>query len=163
MVDAQTCQHVAEVMGREAESVSRLLEVLEHEAQALGDHDGTVLQESVQRQQELMIELEQLATERLKLLVASGFSGDKEGFQGFLKAAGEAEGKPLEQMWSALQEQLRNCRDRNQLNGALLEATRRNTQQVLSILLGTQEPATELYDKRGAARSSFGRRSHTKA
>jgi len=147
----------------EKELVANLLELLKHEEQVLVKRDVDGIEKAVAAKQLIISELEKLAVERSNVLKNNGCSDDKEGFEGYLSQLDERTSTALEQEWEQLQELLKSCQDQNQVNGHILDSSRRNTEKALSLLVGKgEEGDTRLYDEKGATDKSIGGQSHVK-
>ncbi len=135
-----------DLLGREADYVSRLFDVLVAEHAALEKRDGEALGKAVTEKGALVAELEKLAGERLALLRANGLAADGDGFEALLeRSGGDTE---LSRIWAELRERLEACRTQNRSNGMLIEPSRRGAEEALAVLLGTGD-GTCLYDQKG--------------
>ena len=153
---------LAELMGREMALLGSLAQLLEQEANALKTRDAAAVEAGAIEKRTLIEALESLAGERSRLLGASGLSPDGKGFESYLATLTGKEGDALRAQWGAVKETLTTCQKQNQMNGMLLDASMRSTQQALSILLGhAREPGT--YNSQGTVPANLGTRSVAKA
>lgn len=146
---------------REVDSLAVLLVLLneEHAALKVKDTDGVV---SISERKRGQIELlEACAAEKAALLDEANFPTDKRGMTSYLARFPSPMRESLEQQWRVVEERLLNCQQQNQVNGLLLDATYRNTQKALSLLLGNASQSNT-YNKQGAIQPSFGARTYAK-
>jgi len=157
-------RRLGELMQSEIDAVGRLRAVLEREFSALKGRDVDGIERVVAEKQTLIGELERYGSERENLLKREGCTPDKLGFQAFLGRAGGAVARILSERWEHLREELKACQAQNLVNGQVLEANRRTTQQTLALLLG-KPPAQQVrtYDRSGSTSLNLGTRTFAKA
>lgn len=110
---------LATVLGDMRQAIDELTLALEAECAALGSNDSEALDNAGTRKQALMLQLEQLDTERRQLgreLPATPTTTD-----------------PL---WSDILQSLRRCQQLNQRNGSAVNQRLNQVRQALSILTG---------------------------
>lgn len=152
-------QQFEQILQRESALVGELAAILEQEHELLARRAAEELESVVAAKDKTLQELARLGEERTAVLKRAGFSGDKQGFQSFLQADGSGR---LQALWQPLEAALRDCQERNQVNGKLLEIGRQQAQELLSLLLGRESAPSELYDQHGNTSTSFGRNSSVK-
>lgn len=148
------CNVLAGVLREEQECASRLLAVLETEHAAIARRDTDTLQQAVAEKQTLLAQLEASHGRRLQLLQQEGIAAAPQGFDALLAqcSVGHTE---LTDLWGRTKAVLESCQRQNQINGAVLESSRRITHRALSILLGGgQAEGSELYNQAGKATTS---------
>lgn len=153
MSHAQACSSLAQLLQQEQAVAAHLLEVLTAEHEAIASRDTDILQQAVAEKQDLLARLETSHKQRLALLSAAGLDANPDGFDALLERCA-ASGHDLQPRWNNLKESLSSCQRQNQLNGALLESSRRSTHRALSILLGGQGDNSELYNQAGKSTPS---------
>jgi flagellar biosynthesis/type III secretory pathway chaperone len=141
------------LLQQEQAYASRLLDVLKAEHEALARRDTDALQQSVADKQELLAQLEASHGRRLQLMHDTGLDAGRDGFDALLSLCAE-HGHDLHSSWNALKEVLASCQRQNQVNGAILESSRRTTHRALSVLLGGQADSPELYNQSGKSTPS---------
>jgi len=147
------CSALGDLLQQELEAAVRLRVVLTTEHEAIARRDTDTLEQAVAEKQALLTQLEQSHKQRLALLSASGLDADPDGFATLLaRCAGS--GYDWSSRWEELKENLIACQRQNQVNGAVLENSRRTTHRALSILLGGQTDSPELYNQTGKATPS---------
>jgi flagellar biosynthesis/type III secretory pathway chaperone len=163
-VDASAAAHqsLIDTLQRENEVVSRLHQLLKSEFDQLSRRDVDRIEETLEAKQTLMTELAQLSVSRCNILTNKGYSADKAGHDAFMEALDGAAGELLRQSWETLQEALAACQQQNQVNGQVLEASRRSAEQALSVLLGGNDIQPSLYNDKGATQPSMRGNSHIK-
>lgn len=129
----------------ETERASALLELLQRERGLIAE-DAEALEQAAGNKQALVQELEQLHRQRSTLLAQAGFA---DGHQGMRQCIDQwdADGN-LAAGWERLMDRVRQCRDANQANGAMVEVNRRGVSQALGILRG-QVPGSSTYGPGG--------------
>lgn len=145
----------------EITGLRQLAELLQQEFEALSATNGEAVATLTQEKLTLLMQLEAVAQRKSQLLESLGYTLGSAGLTEFLDAAASPE---LSSRWSEIENELRACRKQNLVNGQLLETTRRQTQQLLSILVGESDSPAELYTaKGGTTLSPLSTHTHTKA
>lgn len=155
-------QALHDLMRRERDGLERLRAVLGDEHVALTTRDTAQLEKLTAAKQALLEELEQLGRTRQGVLAQAGVTLDRSGFETLLSRFSGSEGRELTEAWQAIQEVLRACQEQNRINGLVLDASHRATQQALGILLGQSNDANT-YDAQGAIRGTRTSRGFVKA
>ncbi|MEW5992785.1 MAG: flagellar protein FlgN [Candidatus Zixiibacteriota bacterium] len=150
---AAVCNVLGSVLREEQECASRLLAVLETEHAAIARRDTDALQQAVDEKQILLAQLETSHGRRLQLLQQEGIEAAPQGFEALLAQCAVGH-KELNDLWVRTKAVLESCQRQNQINGAVLESSRRITHRALSILLGGQAEGSELYNQSGKATTS---------
>lgn len=141
----------SEILQNELGRLTELESVLGQENLALQQRDADVLLLNAKEKQRLITLIESLGRERLGLLNGAGLGQDKEAILAFVAAESQ-----LSRQWDELETILTRCQKQNQVNGMLLEKGKKQTQQLLGILLGeTTRKDTELYNAKGSTSPSF--------
>lgn len=151
---------LAELLRTELDLTRQLETVLERERAAIAGRDAAALEGIVEDKQRLVQRLAHLAGEREARLVAAGHARDRDGLHSFL-AAHDAGGE-LRALWSQVEAAARACREKNRVNGGLLDLSLQAVRQALGLLRGEDEPPA-VYGPRGRAPAAVGRRSLAKA
>ncbi|HUE91422.1 flagella synthesis protein FlgN [Pseudomonas sp.] len=128
-------------------TAERLLELIDHEFQALGERDLPRLQNLLTEKQPLLGLLEEHGRTRSQLLLDAHLSADRAGLQAL--AAQSSQGAQLLERGDQLSDLLERCQQANLRNGRLIRASQASTSSMLGILRGNETPS--LYDSRGAA------------
>lgn len=126
-------------------SAEQLLELIEHEFQALSDRDLPRLQSILADKQPLLARLDQHGKARSQLLIGLQLSADRTGLQAL--AARSSQGAELLARGDALSALLERCQVTNLRNGRLIRSSQASTSSILGILRGGETPS--LYDSRG--------------
>lgn len=153
MALSQACVSLGRLLQQEQECSSRLLVILQTEHDAIARRDTDILQQAVTQKQALLAQLEASHGQRLQLISDVGLVSGRGGFETLIEQCADA-GHDLRSRWSELKATLASCQQQNQLNGAVLESSRRTTHRALSILLGGQTDGPELYDQAGKSTPS---------
>lgn len=152
MTDSASQQQLHSLLEAESTLGEQLLSLLQRETTVLEQRDTEALVALTEEKQQLLQVLEEKAAQRSRFLQADGLSQDKAGFEQLLERLGNP---PTSlHLWEKLHGLLEQCQRQNQLNGRLLEAGRRHSQQALSLLLGGQDPNAGLYDQKGSVNIS---------
>ncbi|MCK9530839.1 MAG: flagellar protein FlgN [Gammaproteobacteria bacterium] len=150
-----------ELMAREQDGLVRLHRLLEAEHAAIAARDTATLERLAADKLSLLAELEGFAKERQAMLQKTGLTADRAGFEALLGREGD-DTPALMSQWDTLRDLLEACQEQNRVNGLVLDASHRATQQALGILLGQTREA-ETYDARGAVRNGSFRHTSIKA
>lgn len=134
------------ILGNESSRLAEMELLLSQEFDALSAQDGERVATLTREKNTLLQQLERVAGEKHQLLEAAGFPQGGAGLHHFLDSAAVA---PLNDSWSIIERQLHSCQRQNQINGQLLEAQRRQAQQLLAILVGASATPAELYTAKG--------------
>ena len=154
LMDLNIREQLEHLLKREAECVEALALTLVQEYETLKRHDADNLDKVVGLKEQQLNEMNTLAAERAALLQQAGFSADKSGFTTALEA--DTTGT-LRSLWQNVEEGLEKCQQQNQLNGKLLDVSKQQTQELLSLLLGKESSGSGLYDQRGNTSTSYNR------
>jgi len=159
---------IKQILQTEVECVRLLLKSLELEYEALAGHHSATLEEIVRDKQERIQQLEVISRRREALLesfdsaadnVNTGAKADKSQQNKHYQFNGN---KQLDELWSELVKLAEECREKNRLNGTIVEMVSRQSRHALDILRGIA-PGTsadsELYDNAGHTKSFSNKRS----
>lgn len=158
-MEQTTRKQLEQTLMRETEAVNALAATLELEHEVLNQRDAARLDEVVATKEGQLEALNTLSQERTQLLHAAGYASDKDGFGAALDA--DTSGQ-LRELWDALEEALQKCLRQNQINGKLLDASKQQAQELLSLMLGKEASGHGLYDQSGNTSTSFGRNTSIK-
>jgi flagellar biosynthesis/type III secretory pathway chaperone len=139
-------QRLHQLLQAEGEAARQLAACLEQEQQALTELDAATLETVVGTKTQLLQQMEQHATERLRLASAAGY--DHASMAAFLAAV-----DPQDQLgadWQALLAALETCQHRNRVNGGIIELGRQRLHMTLALLRGQPSgPRANLYQANG--------------
>lgn len=159
--DTSEQQQIKQVFQREIECAQMLLQSLDLEYSALAEHHTAALEDVVRDKQERIQQLESISRQREKLLVTySGVSLIKkdEHNQSYQFKNDEQ----LAVLWNELVGIAEICREKNRINGSIVELVSKQSRHALDILHGIlQDSSTvsELYDNAGQTTKSANKRS----
>ena len=120
----------------------RLLQILQAETEAISKRDLSALTSCGENKQAQLQAVEALETQRRQALLQLGWQDGAE----FPDAS-------LNELWQAVLQQLQQCQNANEVNGALLRNQQDLVQKTLDIMSGGNGPAT-LYQADGTATRS---------
>jgi flagella synthesis protein FlgN len=152
-------EQLEHLLQREAESVQGLAVTLTLEFEALEGNDADSLNDVVSRKEQQLAELNNLANERTALLQHAGFDADRAGFAAALDADDSGALRPL---WEQVEAALLKCQQQNEINGKLLDVSKQQTQELLSLMLGKEVGGTALYDQSGNTATTYNRNTSIK-
>jgi flagella synthesis protein FlgN len=135
----------------------QLLALLQQERSMLEQRQYDGYQQLINDKQQLLVQLEQHATERQQLLLVAGFEDEASALTTLDKQA-----PIIANAWRKLSEQWLQCKQLNEINERIAKRTRLVVGQMLDILRG-QNNQTKLYTRQGDASHSGGGRSITSA
>ncbi len=152
---------IKQVFQQEINCARLLLQSLDLEYDALAKHHADALEEVVRDKQERINQLELISRQREKLLAPFRISeaGDDDQQSNRYQFAGNAE---LDRLWDELVDIAEKCRDKNRVNGSIVELVSKQSRHALDILHGilpNTSPMSELYDNTGQATKSANKRS----
>lgn len=124
----------------------QLLELIDAEYDALGEHDLSKLQEILASKQPLLATLEQHGRSRTQALISLQLSPDRAGLQALAERSDK--GDELIQLSERLSELLERCQEANLRNGRVIRSSQKSTASMLGILRGSETPS--LYDSSGS-------------
>lgn len=133
------------ILAQETEVAQELLSVLLREREALGQRALEAMQEMAERKDRLVQSLEGLSSRQDALLRQAGIDPQGAKLEVELREMGMG---PLAEQWSALRNVLKDCQQENQINGGIIEISRRFAEQVLDTLRGAA-PDGRLYGPSG--------------
>ncbi len=143
------CQReLADILSEEELCLSRLKTSLEQEQTALEKRRGEALEEAVQHKRAALEETARLHRRRSTLLKQYGFPDDEAGVLQCIERCNPSLSRELRPLWKRLHTLIEQCRDRNLVNGRILELNRTALQQTLAILTNGMQPV-ELYSSQG--------------
>ncbi len=160
-IDNMPQPDIQQVFQKEIECARKLLESLEQEYDALAKHHAEALEEVVRVKQERINQLEQVSRQREKLLVSftdSNAENDEQTGRHYKFGSN----KQLAGLWNELVEVAETCRDKNRVNGSIVEVVSKQSRHALDILHGIlpdTSTVSELYDNTGQATKSANKRS----
>ena len=130
--------------------LQQLLLALNKEHQALSDNDLKSVQTIAEEKILLMEHLDDLNKERRSLLEDAGLDITSTGIEDFFLNSNSPRAPQMKALWGEISNLSRQCDKQNNINGIVIEANRRHTENALSILQGKSQN-TELYSKKGAS------------
>ena len=155
---------IIKVFQNEIECTQLLLQSLDLEYAALTEQHTEALEEVVREKQEKIQHLESFSMHREKLL--SQFKGATIKNSGDNKKYDFSSDEQLTSLWNKLVDIAEVCRDKNRINGSIVEVFSKQSQHALQILHGIlpgSSSASELYNNAGQTIKSSDKRSLVQA
>lgn len=153
-------EHLDQILSQSVREATSLESALQREGAALASRDLDELNAAVADKQVRVQALEALTRQQTELLQREGYETNAHGMDRVLRDWDED--GVLRPVWERLVEVMSHCHRLNQVNGGVVETSRRRVDQALHILRG-EEARTELYDPHGRAFSASSSRPITKA
>lgn len=160
-LDTSEQQQIKQVFQREIECAQKLSQSLDLEYSALAEHHTAALEDVVRDKQERVQQLESISRQREKLLASySGVSltrKDEHNQTYLFKTDAQLAG-----LWKELVGIAEKCREKNRINGSIVELVSKQTRHALDILHGIlpdTSTVSELYDNSGQTTKSANKRS----
>ena len=154
-------QQVRQLFQKEIECAQLLLQSLESEYSALAEHHTTALEEVVVIKQERISQLESISRQRESLLAPyKDVSITSENGQNQIYQFDNDE--QLAGLWNELVDVAEKCREKNRINGSIVELVSKQSRHALDILHGILPESSsdsELYDNAGQTTKSANKRS----
>ncbi len=171
MISSSDNQHqeIKQILQMEVDCAHLLLKALDMEYEALAEPQCATLEEIVQDKQEKIKQLE-IASKRREELLASFaiINPDFDSNNTKQKVCYQfnddifANSRQLTELWDELVNVAEKCRDKNRLNGSIIELVSRQSRHALDILRGiapATSAASELYNNAGQTKSIANKRS----
>lgn len=134
------------LLREELAAIETLQQLLQQEYDALRTRDIPALQRIAGEKQVSIDQLRDLDTVRATYLREQGFAADRQGLQACLNAAPTREQRGiLSKLASAFEHAIEQAHDQNEVNGAVITASRGHVEQALAIISG-RDPLEFLYD-----------------
>lgn len=118
----------------------QMLDCLGRENNSLVARQYQQLIEVAQLKQHLVEQLDQLDAERQQL------AGQAQDFTAWLQQKGD---RNMQTLWSAVQGTIRDCAQKNEINGRLLQRQHQMTRETMGILTGRRDNGERIYDAQG--------------
>lgn len=134
------------LLREELAAIEELRQWLQQEYDALRTRDAAALERIAGEKQISADRLRDLDAARTTYLREQGFTADRQGLQTCLKAAPTREQRGiLHKLASEFERAIEQARDQNEVNGAIIAASRSHVEQALAIISG-RDPLEFLYD-----------------
>jgi len=149
------------VFQQEINCARSLLQSLDLEYDALAKQHAEALEEVVRNKQERINQLEQISRQREKLLVPFK-TQTKETDEQPVHQYDFGDQVKLNNLWTELVDIAEKCRDKNRVNGSIVELVSKQSRHALDILQGiipNTSSMSELYDNTGQSTKSTNKRS----
>jgi flagella synthesis protein FlgN len=156
--DPESSARLREALERQIALAGDLRQVLEAEGQALGKRDADTLETLAQRKGALVRELEALGLARAEALGPAASQANPGRVAERLAQGGASE---LSTLWRRGDALLRDCRERNEVNGRTITLLGAYAERALRVLLGPSEHG-EVYGRAGSTRRAAVSRYHTR-
>ncbi len=152
---------IKQVFQQEINCARLLLQSLDLEYDALAKQHADALEEVVRDKQERINQLELISRQREKLLTPfkTPVTGDDEQTNHQYQFGDNTQ---LKNLWNELVDIAEKCRDKNRVNGSIVELVSKQSRHALDILHGilpNTSSMSELYDNTGQATKSANKRS----
>lgn len=125
--------------------VERLLQLLRREYDALKSRDLAGLEVAVAEKQVCVDRVRKLIANRLDYLLARGIPADARGLAAHVDTLPAPERGEAGKLWTELEQAAEQARAQNEVNGAVIAASRNHVERTLSILRG-RDSLDFLYD-----------------
>jgi flagella synthesis protein FlgN len=154
-------QEIKQIFQKEIECAHLLLQSLDREYEALAKHHADTLSDAVTDKQEKIQQLELISRQREKLLASfDAVNIEKNSNQN--KHYQFNGNKQLQDLWNVLVDVAEKCRDKNRINGSIVEVVSKQSRHALDILQGIlpdTSSISEVYDQAGQTTKSTNKRS----
>ena len=160
-LDNSNREQIVKVFQSEIECAQNLLQSLELEYAALAEYHTEALEEVVRVKQERIQQLELISAQREKLLATyKGAGAVKNNGQSHSYDFGP-DGQ-LTSLWNKLVDTAETCREKNRINGSIVELVSKQSRHALDILHGIlpeSSSSSELYNSVGQTTNPVNKRS----
>lgn len=137
---------LATLLREELADVERLHQLLQREYDLLKTRDPAGLEHVVDEKQVCVDRLRKLMADRLDYLRERGIVADARGFAAYVDTLPAAERTDVDQIWTALAQVAEQVRAQNEVNGAVIAASRNHVERTLALLRG-RDSLDFLYDQ----------------
>lgn len=144
-----------QTIAAEVATLDEFIALLTLEQTALGNGNTDELPALAEQKSKFAVQLNDLATQRNRLLTAQGFAADRAGVEQW--CARHAENNEPGQTWSRILSLASEARELNRLNGELIQMRMQYNTQALEALRGTRN-SLQLYGPDGQSTASGHRR-----
>ncbi|MBL8260672.1 MAG: flagellar protein FlgN [Candidatus Competibacteraceae bacterium] len=149
---------LAKLMRDELGALEGLREGLRREYDALKARDLGGLERAVADKQRCAERLRDLIAARSDALKQPGSEADAGDWAAYVEALPASERQEIDALWTALEQAAQQVRAQNEINGAVIAASRNHVERTLAILQG-RDSLDFLYDQ--GSRKVFGGRNQT--
>lgn len=137
---------LAILLREELAAVEWLQQLLQREYDVLKTRDPASLEQVVNEKQVCADRLRKLMADRVDYLRERGIAADARGLAAYVDALPVAERIGMDQLWTALEKVAEQVRAQNEVNGAVIAASRNHVERTLGILRG-RDSLDFLYDQ----------------
>lgn len=137
---------LAMLLREELTAVEWLQQLLQREYDVLKTRDPASLEQVVNEKQACADRLRKLMADRVDYLQAQGIAADAQGLAAYVDTLPVAERIGVDQLWTALEKAAEQVRAQNEVNGAVIAASRNHVDRTLAILRG-RDSLDFLYDQ----------------
>lgn len=148
------------VLNDETLVTTQLLELLRQEYAVLKTRNVADLEKLTGEKQTCMERLQQLTERMTSHLRQRGFGTDAAGMEAYIASQEPPARQRLQTSWETLRDMATQARRQNEVNGAIITASRSHVEQALALLRGP-DPQNYVYDQ--GAQTSFRSKSHSLA
>ncbi len=151
---------IRQAFQNEIECAQKLLQSLDLEYEALTEQHAATLEDVVREKQEKIQQLESFSIHREKLLAA--FKTVAVADKGRSKNYQFGSDQELADLWNKLVDIAETCREKNRINGSIVESVSKQSRHALDILHGIlpgSSSMSELYNHTGQTIKSSDKRS----
>ena len=134
------------LLREELAAVEWLQQLLQREYDVLKTRDPASLEQVVNEKQACTDRLRKLMADRVDYLQAQGIAADAQGLAAYVDTLPVAERIGVDQLWTALEKVAEQVRAQNEVNGAVIAASRNHVDRTLAILRG-RDSLDFLYDQ----------------
>lgn len=147
---SQSAASLAQLIAREIQYVSELIDILRAENDTLNHNDRDGLITVIADKQGVIEALNEVDRRRAHCLNGAGYAADRHGVEAYIRDQAQPARGKLERLWQQLIELASACQRQNLVNGSIIGMSLRHCTQAVAVLCG-QDPRQELYDPRGNA------------
>lgn len=157
-ITPQFAQQLLAVLSRHLEGTKRLLQYLDAEKSAIEKRDYDAYYAIVENKKQTLVSIESTERERHSLLHSIGYEIDKAGFEAFVRKIPATWQTRFNDVWNNLSQNLKRCRDLNEVNGKVLLHAQLASERLLQVIKGVR-PNETVYRANGRAHAGASHRS----
>ena len=151
-------QTLATQLAQEVTLLRQLLESLQQEHQCLADKALDQLTAAVEQKKSLLDQFDVAVTSRMETLSTLGLDLQGDTQSNTLEIIRDC-GKDLPEImdhWSDLEGLLQQCKEQNEINGAVIEVSSHSLQTAYTLLTASNAGEADLYNAKGISRKGGG-------
>jgi len=148
MTSTLNTEYLAAYLEEGTNQAQQLMQLLNDERDIISSNDANALENIAASKEKLAQKIQASTVICSQRLEQAGYTANNSGLAEYFQRCSETNSKQLKSTWEKLQSLLKECQNKNRINGKLLGNSQRRIKQALSILQG-KPVDEELYGRGG--------------